>query len=351
MTAPQKSLRLPLEIFGLIALTLDVPSIIRLSQTSKAIRGFLLTSLGLWREISKREAQTAALAPYSLPTTLPLSKLIAFATRPYRILPSPSQNSDGSQISPFEPLSPGTPFRFALRNTEATHPSPAATMELLPGGRWILGVQITQSERFRLMCWDIGNPSCVDGGVYDPVAFIDSKHTATDLIEDYQSSLCVQYNPCTESVTCLIAYVGVTLPPIAPLDEDDNTEEITRTHLEIISLSWPSETSPLFRFITEETYSSSNGDSGQVFSCQLDGDLVCFALDSDPIYFWDWKRSVLQRITQVDIVSSPYVYPIRQTFKNAQYCTACSFLCFESTVPFLRKFGRGVQCPRPHTLL
>ncbi|KAF8314806.1 hypothetical protein DL93DRAFT_2167217 [Clavulina sp. PMI_390] len=260
-----------------------------------------MTSSAMWRQISEREARTAALAPFSLPSTLSLNELIAFATRLYRMLPSSPQNLDGGQIASPEPLSQVIPLRFALKNEKATrrYPSPPASMRLLPGGRWMLGVQIIQNHYVRLMCWDVNNANRAGGLPCDPVAFIDSQHTATDFIEESNSSLCVQYDPSTESVTCLIAYAGVTTNQME--EDEDEAEEIITTHLEIISLTWLSEASPQFQFVTKCEHSSSEEDVGQVSACQLDGDLVCMMLDSESMYFWDWKRSELEPIHEVEM--------------------------------------------------
>ncbi|KAF8305373.1 hypothetical protein DL93DRAFT_2102078 [Clavulina sp. PMI_390] len=134
------TLPLPLELFDLIALQLDVVSIIRLSLICKSIRKHIITSLALWRQINEREAQAGGWAPFSLPSTLPVNDRIAYATRPYRVALShlmPTGEPSDRQPQPHV-FSKDDRIRFALRKENASGPDKFRS--LLPGGRWFLGI-------------------------------------------------------------------------------------------------------------------------------------------------------------------------------------------------------------------
>ncbi|KAF8309171.1 hypothetical protein DL93DRAFT_1787664 [Clavulina sp. PMI_390] len=285
----------PLEIFHSIALRLDVVSIIRLSVTCKFLREYIQTSLALWREISDREARAAALAPFSVPPTLSTEELIAFATRPYRMIPALSPTLDSATPAPVEPLVDAKEFCIALQNNEFydSHDAPHGSQYLLPGGRWMLGSQLVYSGHARLMCWDIA--SAVNEVPCDPAAYIDSQHRALDFPEYF--SMCMQLDPESQSVTCLLGYVGRL------------ESGLQVTFLEIISLTWPSDATPQFRFVTETAHS--NDEHSPISTCKLDGDMVCSSLDNHLITLWDWKRSsynVIELNSEYIALREPYIF-------------------------------------------
>ncbi|KAF8309172.1 hypothetical protein DL93DRAFT_1787720 [Clavulina sp. PMI_390] len=196
---------LPLEIYHAIALQLDVVSIIRLSMTCKSLSNYIQTSLGLWRRISDREAQKAALAPFSVLATLSVKDMMVFATRPYRMM-SLSSLALNSGATPVGTLITAKEPSLLLRNDELLDRQSAehGSHYLLPGGRWMVGVQSKSRGYPRLMCWDVA--SAVSDVPCDPVASVSSQHRALGFPEEF--SLSTQFDPERQSVTCLLAYIG-----------------------------------------------------------------------------------------------------------------------------------------------
>ncbi|KAF8305374.1 hypothetical protein DL93DRAFT_355924 [Clavulina sp. PMI_390] len=283
--APIGHLPLPLELFDLIALQLDVLSIIRLSLICKAIRKHIITSLAIWRQINEREAQAGGWAPFSLPSTLSVNERIAYATRPYRVSPSHLMPLGEPKTHTF---SQEDRVCFALKNEDACGLDGLEC--LLPGGRWFLGVNLTENDHARLTCWDIANTA--EGVVSDPVASIDSQYPA--LTFPPGSCLCAQYDVGSATVTCLLTYTG----------SEDNM-----MHMEIIELSWPSEMAPQLRFVTETKRDAAAFDTAS--SAELDGDLVCLQHVDSSFSLWDWKRS-WQKHFDIAVyfvtLKSPYIF-------------------------------------------
>lgn len=113
-----------------------------------------MTSRRLWRRVLKRQMRDRYLAPHSIPTRdLSAEELLRHASRIYRLESRIEQHEGSEEIS--LPLREEHVSYFGI---EMNYPDPEdltdeATVQVLPGGRWIIACR-TFLSRPQLVCWD-----------------------------------------------------------------------------------------------------------------------------------------------------------------------------------------------------
>ncbi|KAF8315044.1 hypothetical protein DL93DRAFT_957924 [Clavulina sp. PMI_390] len=287
---------LPVDVWFVFALWMDVPTILSLSIICKALHQIFNTRV-MWASIVKKLTNEHYVAPFSFPLDkMNVKELRDMATRPYSFehrIRHPPPLPEGIPPWPQPTIRfhmEIKPLQIILRAggasadsiSRASLPPPAIntySFHTLPGARWVLGIPRSipngtidmeyRSPAARILCWDLAQLTQSDTDLL-PAAWVDigprSDHAPK-----------IQYNEVAKIANILIAivpeegYIGMSL----------------------VQLSWSNGKPMLLVHSTTPPFASQEEGA----SLRLDGMHALFSSRAAPGLLWNWKHDTWGRIS------------------------------------------------------